>query len=133
METEPVAGPSGLNVNQYFNIVEYTDSDFSPSTDDTETSITNAEGKNAVDPVIYTMSGEIECDERPYLSVLVLGRKFTGLLDSGASITIVGSREQSRIRNLKLQEHPSSIVVATADGTKHSSTVYVNVPFEVTG
>lgn len=49
-------------------------------------------------------------DQRPYLKVIIFGLQFFGLLDSGASRTIIGEDAYERLRNF-------NIVMNTCDST----------------
>lgn len=55
-------------------------------------------------------------DERPYLSVNIFGLPFLGLLDSGASRTIMGSLGWARLQKLDIKLHQSPTYCRVADG-----------------
>lgn len=75
-----------------------------------------------------------ENDERPYLEVSVLGTTILGLLDSGATNTIIGGNGWKRLSHLKLLLNDKDKVSCTvANGEKCNSLGSVNVPFEVQG
>uniref|UniRef100_V5I9J3 Peptidase A2 domain-containing protein n=1 Tax=Anoplophora glabripennis TaxID=217634 RepID=V5I9J3_ANOGL len=69
-------------------------------------------------------------DERPYLSVKILGVSVQGLLDSGASNSIVGEPGWRILEGLGLQlNHTDQVRCTVANGNSCYSTGYVNVPF----
>ena len=72
-------------------------------------------------------------DERPYLSVSVLGREILGLLDSGASRTIVGSLGISFLHKLGLEIDTKSDVTSckVANGEHCSVSGVIRVPFRL--
>ncbi|XP_055913098.1 uncharacterized protein LOC129946788 [Eupeodes corollae] len=71
-------------------------------------------------------------DTRPYLGVRVYGIKFLGLLDSGASRTIVGGDGWKIFKQLGLTLGKSSVgSVALADGTGVGVAGSVSLPVEV--
>lgn len=72
----------------------------------------------------------IEGDERPYLKVDVLGKKFLGLLDTGASRCVVGTEGIDRFRKLGLKLVPSKInSCSVADGKVCEVMGCYEVPF----
>lgn len=73
----------------------------------------------------------IEGDNRPYLNVDVMGFEFEGLLDSGASCTIIGKDGLDLIRKLSLSGRPTKIATRTADGTVHMAVCSVDVAYKV--
>lgn len=58
----------------------------------------------------------VENDQRPYLEVDILGCRMLGLLDSGASCTIVGGPGWSLLEKLGLKLYPSNISCTVANG-----------------
>lgn len=73
-------------------------------------------------------------DERPYLNVKVFGVEFLGLLDSGASRTILGKEGVDRFRRFNLKLLPTTITECmVADGTQCVVVGSHNVPFQVEG
>lgn len=73
-------------------------------------------------------------DERPYLSVEVFGVRFLGLLDSGASRTILGKEGYEKFKNFNLELLPTTITSCmVADGTQCPVAGYYSVPFRVEG
>lgn len=71
---------------------------------------------------------DVEGDNRPHATVLVLGHKVLGLLDSGANISVLGKNSENLINKLKLKKIPLLSNIKTADGTSHIVTSYVNLP-----
>lgn len=57
-------------------------------------------------------------DERPYLNVDILGEKFLGLFDSGASRTIVGNTGWKALSRMGMSLKRRSIVCTVANGEK---------------
>lgn len=82
-----------------------------------------------VDYIFAQMRG----DERPYLKVSILGRKLCGLLDSGASRTILGKKGWDIVRELGCFwiDHASAPVCTVANGQKCVSYGTVALPIEL--
>ena len=82
----------------------------------------------------YVLSGT-SSDERPYLEVQVFGIKILGLLDSGASRTILGQSGWDLLckLNLKLSTVSSPSVVTVANGEQCSCLGTVSVPVSLCG
>ncbi|KAJ8937520.1 hypothetical protein NQ314_011811, partial [Rhamnusium bicolor] len=71
-------------------------------------------------------------DERPYLKVSVLGKPLLGLLDSGASTTILGSAGWKLLKDLELNLDSSKAVRCTvANGQSVQSIGECEIPFRV--
>lgn len=73
----------------------------------------------------------VEGDNRPYLKVDVMGFEFKGLLDSGASCTILGKDGLKLIKKLNLIGRPSKVAMSTADGTLHMAACAVDVSYRI--
>lgn len=75
-----------------------------------------------------------DTDERPYLNVTVFGTVMLGLLDSGATHTVVGEAGYQTLLRLgcSLVSDPISNC-RVADGSSCSVTGVMNVPFELEG
>lgn len=73
----------------------------------------------------------VENDERPYLEVTILGTKFLGLLDSGATHTVLGGPGWEVIKQLgfPLNEHISSCTVA--NGERSTVLGSISIPFQL--
>lgn len=69
-------------------------------------------------------------DNRPHVDVNIFGETLSGLLDSGANTTILGSGAMKLINRLNLRATPLNAIVKTADGTQHVLSSAVEVPFE---
>lgn len=69
-------------------------------------------------------------DERPYLKVDVLGTKILGLLDSGATNTILGGRGWNLLKGLNLLLDKSG-VVEVANGHSCQSIGILEIPFQL--
>lgn len=59
----------------------------------------------------------VQGDERPYLTVSLFGVKFLGLLDTGASRTILGSAGWQRLSRLGIETRGRAMTVKLADGS----------------
>lgn len=71
-------------------------------------------------------------DERPYLAVEILGRTFVGLLDTGASRTVLGRQGLEQMTSLGLKFKPVNIPSCTvADGNQCEVTGAVDIPFKL--
>lgn len=71
-------------------------------------------------------------DERPYLNVDVLGRKLLGLLDSGASTTVIGSQGWTLLKDLGLKlETGQKLTCRVANGQRCEALGHCMVPFRV--
>lgn len=75
-------------------------------------------------PVIVNHSG----DNRPYANIKINSFSISGLLDSGASLSILGFGSENIISNLNSPVQTITVTLRTADGTVHSSTGAINVP-----
>ena len=65
---------------------------------------------------------------RPLANVEIFGTKIVGLLDSGASCTIVGGKLASWLRELVDDIEQSPIILRTADGTHHKAQGEISIP-----
>jgi hypothetical protein len=70
-----------------------------------------------------------EYDQRPYAKVDILGITITGLLDSGSSITLLGTGGVELVDKLGLTIFDKAVKVSTADGANHTVLGYVDIPF----
>lgn len=68
-------------------------------------------------------------DGRPHIEVSILDKKVTGLLDSGASCTILGQRSEDIIDSLIVQSFNNSSHIQTADGNKHIVKGFIDIPY----
>lgn len=72
-------------------------------------------------------------DKRPHLEVTINGNSITGLLDSGANVTILGRDTEHIIAAIDIQrKHPLQII-RTADGSEQIATMVIDVPYTVDG
>ncbi|KAJ8939507.1 hypothetical protein NQ314_011113 [Rhamnusium bicolor] len=73
-----------------------------------------------------------ENDQRPYLEVTILGKKLLGLLDSGATRTVVGKRGWKILQDLNLplnvEDSPNCTM---ANGSKSQSSGSILVPMKL--
>lgn len=67
-------------------------------------------------------------DPRPHAVVEILGNTFTGLLDSGASCTILGNGSIELMKQLGIKINPCKILIKTADGKPHNVSGSVDLP-----
>lgn len=69
-------------------------------------------------------------DTRPYARVTIHDEEIIGLLDSGASVTILGKGCYTLVNKLKLSLIPVRVNVSTADGTLQRVSHYVKIPYK---
>lgn len=81
-------------------------------------------------PNVLSLLVNLENDNRPYLNIFVLGWKLNGLLDTGASCSILGEGCVEMITKLGLTPSKIQKSVKTADGTFHDIVGFVYVPIE---
>lgn len=67
----------------------------------------------------------------PYINVEVLGSPIVALLDSGASVSILSSRDLVVKHGFKI--HPINLVIKTADETAHNCEGVIQVPYTFNG
>lgn len=73
-------------------------------------------------------------DKRFYGSITILGLKFVGLLDSGATISVVSYAFYRKLISLGLKCHEiAQQNLSTADGTNHTIKSVVHVPIQFNG
>lgn len=75
-------------------------------------------------PIVINHSG----DNRPYANIKIKSFSVSGLLDSGASSSILGFGSEKIISNLNSPIQEFTVSLRTADGTIHSSAGAINVP-----
>lgn len=88
------------------------------------TSATPFEGQALLDYVVQHVSG----DERPYLEITVLGCPVLGLLDSGASRTIVGRTGFAILKSLGLKLVRSAVSCTVASGAHCEGIGHISTP-----
>lgn len=76
---------------------------------------------------------DLNRDDRPHVSVNILGTQVRGLLDSGASCTILGKGSDEIIRTCRLKTTDSKFTIKTADGSLHTINTSCDVPYEIGG
>jgi len=76
---------------------------------------------------------DLKQDNRPFVNVDLSGYSVMGLLDSGATCTILGRESEQLIKNLGLELSKVHITVSTADGTAHTVKGSVNIPYFFNG
>lgn len=67
-------------------------------------------------------------DNRPYVDINVLGYDFRGLLDTGASVSVLGKGCEELILKFNIQKFVINTSVKTADGSNHRVNFFVNLP-----
>jgi hypothetical protein len=72
-------------------------------------------------------------DERPYLKVKNMGTPILGLLDSGATRTVVGGVGWRKLQNLDLPLQSSVLDYTVADGRVCRNMGSVQAPFDLLG
>lgn len=70
-------------------------------------------------------------DRRPHLRVEINGHIITGLLDSGANITILGKGTESIVQTLNHDVSTPNVSIRTADGSEHKTLAILSVPYTV--
>ena len=60
-------------------------------------------------------------DNRPYIQFNILGRTVAALLDTGASVCVIGKDSMNLVKQLNLKIQPSKQIrsITTADGRTH--------------
>lgn len=91
-------------------------------------------GPGRIDPVIDYILANAKDDERPYLRVQILGRPLLGLLDSGASRTIIGAKGWEFFKSLGFKlSSKEKLRCTVANGQEHHTIGSIEVPFELQG
>lgn len=72
-------------------------------------------------------------DNRPHATINILGKEITGLLDSGANCSLLGGAWVDIVDDLQLKRGAITGSIQTADGTKHASEEFVNLPIAYNG
>lgn len=70
-------------------------------------------------------------DRRPHLKVTINGYSLTGLLDSGAHITILGKDTEDITNTLDQDSEAPKLTIRTADGSEHKTSAVIGVPYTV--
>ncbi|KAG5870186.1 hypothetical protein JTB14_032478 [Gonioctena quinquepunctata] len=84
-------------------------------------------------PVLDFILDNAENDERPYLEVEILGRSILGLLDSGASATILGIRGWKMVKDFVELDISQKISCTVANGEVCQSMGECEVPVSLRG
>lgn len=86
-------------------------------------------GRRVNAPLVQMISGY---DDRPYMSIDILGSMYRGLLDSGSEISIINSALLEKISNeISINKSYDLDYVITANGSKSPVSGYVNLPVTV--
>lgn len=80
-----------------------------------------------LDYVISRVSG----DQRPYLTISIMGCSISGLLDSGANRSLLGSKGYALLSRLGLPLRPEIIECTVANGQKCYSIGFISAPVTV--
>lgn len=72
-------------------------------------------------------------DNRPFAKVTINGDELKGLLDSGASVTILGKGGYKLVEKWRLKIFPVNVRISTADGTEQNVKHFAKVPFSYNG
>lgn len=72
-------------------------------------------------------------DDRPFLFVDIAERKFRGLLDSGAQLSVMGTEIYEYLLSKGHELYPCNIAITTVDGTAHMAMGYMKVKYTVKG
>lgn len=85
----------------------------------------------SVSNVVHSLVVNIDNDTRPYVNINVLGWDLCGLLDTGASCTVLGVNCEELIFKLNLAKCETRKTISTADGSSHiiKSSVYLPIGF----
>lgn len=83
----------------------------------------------AVNSILYSKKNDV----RPHVTVSIAGQNLVGLLDSGATCSILGSDVGDTLRDLGLEMRPVNFAISTADGTAHTPQGYIEAPIEYAG
>lgn len=69
-------------------------------------------------------------DPRPHISLKIGDKQIVGLLDSGASISILGNNCLEILQDAELSYKPMELFVETADGTQNSILGFLDIPID---
>lgn len=70
-------------------------------------------------------------DDRPYIQVKIISENLIGLLDSGASCTVLGNDSKALLDKLNLKPYPAQFSVSVASGRSHEAIGAVDIPYTV--
>lgn len=95
---------------------------------------TQTETNQLLEISINTITKELPNDNRPYARVQIFHTTLLGLLDSGASVSILGSEALNKLASWpEIQQKKVSQKIRTADGTTHAIETKINVPIAFNG
>lgn len=69
-----------------------------------------------------------ELDNRPFVKIKILNEDLTALLDSGASVSVLGKNSREFLQRNHLSLKPFSSYISTADGSRRNVIGHCNVP-----
>lgn len=91
-----------------------------------------ASANNCIEPILNYVLEHAQNDERPYLRVDILGREVLGLLDSGASRTVIGGPGWRLMELLSLHlDRSQKPTCSVANGQKCHSIGTCEIPMKV--
>lgn len=92
----------------------------------------NPNHKNRIERISAIMIAK-DKGKRPKINIDILGTNIRGLLDSGASITVLGRDADKLIAKWKVKPKPIRILLKTADGKFHSCRKMAKLPIRFAG
>lgn len=96
--------------------------------------VESLESTNSFKPILDFILEHAQNDERPYLKVNIMGKTLLGLLDSGASSTIIGSKGWRLVKDLGINLDTTGRLKCTvANGECVESIGTCEIPFCVRG
>lgn len=73
-------------------------------------------------------------DNRPYISVNLFDYNIIGLLDSGANLSVIGSKSLDLVKSLNIKVNSSNLKqIVTADGTNRKVQGIIDLPMTIDG
>lgn len=99
-----------------------------------ELSTRNDHSQSEIGTVLDYVLASVNEDERPYLTISIFGVDFLGLLDSGASRTVLGSKGYALFKRFNLTLQPSDVLTCNvANGQSCPVVGAYTVPVTVEG
>lgn len=99
----------------------------------THTTDRNSKHKTHFIATISSLIHQIANDNRPHAVVRIFSDELTGLLDSGANVTVLGNGCEELIDKWGIESNNKRMTVCTADGTKLRSHGSITLPLEYNG
>lgn len=83
------------------------------------------------DDVVAPLTFQKEFDNRSYIDIKILGRTFSGLLDSGATRSVINLSLAKTLKSIGVKsQRQKPINVTTADGTSHVISILFDAPVQ---